>query len=125
MQVRSTATVTDLTELIYLPSSVKDFANPAIDPYLERYVRGSNGIGYKERIKLMKLLWDAVGTEFGGRHELYERNYAGNHEDIRIQALTGARRDGTMDRMTALVDRCMAEYDEQGWVGDTWLDGGA
>ena len=80
--------------LIYLPSSVKDFANPAIDPYLERYVRGSNGIDYKERIKMMKLLWDAVGTEFGGRHELYERNYAGNHEDIRIQALTGARRNG-------------------------------
>ncbi len=108
--------------LIYLPSSVKDFANPAIDPYLERYVRGSNGIGYKERIKLMKLLWDAVGTEFGGRHELYERNYAGNHEDIRIQALTGARRNGTMDQMTALVDQCMAEYDEHGWTGDTWLN---
>jgi methylase of polypeptide subunit release factors len=41
--------------------------------------------------------------------------------DIRIQALTGARRDGTLERMTALVDRCMAEYDEHGWVGDTWL----
>jgi 4-hydroxyphenylacetate 3-monooxygenase len=108
--------------LIYLPSSVKDFANPAIEPYLERYVRGSNGIGYKDRIKLMKLLWDAIGTEFGGRHELYERNYAGNHEDIRIQALTGARRNGTMDHMTALVDQCMAEYDEHGWVGDTWLN---
>ncbi len=110
--------------LIFLPSSVKDFKNPAIDPYLERYVRGSNGIGYKERIKLMKLLWDAVGTEFGGRHELYERNYAGNHEDIRIQTLTGARRNGTMDRMTALVDRCMAEYGEDGWVGDTWVNPG-
>jgi 4-hydroxyphenylacetate 3-monooxygenase len=108
--------------LIYLPSSVKDFANPAIDPYLKRYVRGSNGIGYKERIKLMKLLWDAIGSEFGGRHELYERNYAGNHEDIRIQALTGARRNGTMDEMTALVDQCMAEYDEHGWTGHTWLN---
>ena len=29
----------------------------------------------------MKLLWDAVGTEFGGRHELYEINYSGSHED--------------------------------------------
>ena len=56
-----------------------------------RYVRGSHGIGYKERIKVMKLLWDAIGTEFGGRHELYEMNYAGNHEDIRIQALWNAR----------------------------------
>jgi 4-hydroxyphenylacetate 3-monooxygenase len=53
---------------------------------------------------------------------LYERNYAGNHEDIRIQTLTGARRDGSMDRMTAMVDRCMADYDESGWTGDTWLN---
>jgi 4-hydroxyphenylacetate 3-monooxygenase len=87
-------------------------------------VRGSNGIGYRERIKIMKLLWDAVGSAFGGRHELYERNYAGNHEDIRIPASTGARRNGTMHRMVALVDRCMAEYDENGWVGDTWLNPG-
>jgi len=89
---------------------------------LQRYVRGSNGIGYKERIKTMKLLWDAIGSEFGGRHELYERNYAGNHEDIRIQALMGARRNGSLDAMTGLVDRCMGEYDENGWVGGNWLN---
>ena len=51
--------------LIYLPSSAKDFANPEIDRYLKQYVRGSNGIDYKDRIKIMKLLWDAVGSEFG------------------------------------------------------------
>ena len=39
----------------------------------------------------MKLLWDAIGTEFGGRHELYECNYSGNHEDIRIHALLNAK----------------------------------
>jgi 4-hydroxyphenylacetate 3-monooxygenase len=38
--------------------------------------------------------------------------------------LTGARRNGTMDRMTALVDQCMGEYDEHGWTGDTWLNSG-
>jgi 4-hydroxyphenylacetate 3-monooxygenase len=85
-------------------------------------VRGSYGIDYKERIKIMKLLWDAIGTEFGGRHELYERNYAGNHEDIRIQALWNARTSGTMAQMTALADQCMAEYDENGWTGTTWLN---
>ena len=78
--------------LIYLPSSAKDFRNPEIDKYLARYARGSHGIGYKERIKVLKLLWDSIGTEFGGRHELYEMNYAGNHEDIRIQALERAHR---------------------------------
>jgi 4-hydroxyphenylacetate 3-monooxygenase len=110
------------SSLIYLPSSAKDFANPAIDKYLARYVRGSYGIDYKERIKVMKLLWDAIGTEFGGRHELYERNYAGNHEDIRIHALWNARGSGALDRMVALADQCMSEYDEHGWTGDTWLD---
>ncbi|HEX5453300.1 MAG TPA: 4-hydroxyphenylacetate 3-hydroxylase N-terminal domain-containing protein [Stellaceae bacterium] len=108
--------------LIFLPSSSRDFANPEIDRYLKQYVRGSNGIGYKERIKIMKLLWDAIGSEFGGRHELYERNYAGNHEDIRIQALTGARRNGGLDRMIALADACMADYDETGWTAPPWRD---
>ena len=35
----------------------------------------------------MKLMWDAMGTEFGGRHELYERNYFGSHESIRFEVL--------------------------------------
>jgi 4-hydroxyphenylacetate 3-monooxygenase len=108
--------------LIYLPSSAKDFRNPEIDPYLARFVRGSHGIGYKERIKVMKLLWDAIGTEFGGRHELYERNYAGNHEDIRIQTLSGSWRNGNMDKMIALVDQCLADYDENGWTDNTWIN---
>jgi 4-hydroxyphenylacetate 3-monooxygenase len=108
--------------LIYLPSSAKDFDNPAIDKYLAKYVRGSNNIDYRERIKIMKLLWDAIGTEFGGRHELYEINYAGNHEDIRIQALFNARSTGSYDKMIALADACMADYDEKGWTSDTWLN---
>ncbi|HVV93229.1 MAG TPA: 4-hydroxyphenylacetate 3-hydroxylase N-terminal domain-containing protein [Hyphomicrobiales bacterium] len=108
--------------LIYLPSSAKDFANPDIDRYLARYIRGSNGIGHRERIKIRKLLWDAIGPEFGGRHELYERNYAGNHEDIRLQTLFWMRADGTAKGMTDLVDACMADYDERGWLSDTWLD---
>jgi 4-hydroxyphenylacetate 3-monooxygenase len=108
--------------LIYLPSSTKDFKNPAIDKYLAKYVRGSHGIGYKERIKVMKLLWDAVGTEFGGRHELYEMNYAGNHEDIRIQALWNARTTGGLDDMIALAEQCLADYDENGWRNPAWLD---
>ncbi len=108
--------------LIYLPSSAKDFDNPLIDKYLAKYVRGSNNIDYRERIKIMKLLWDAVGTEFGGRHELYEINYAGNHEDIRIQALFNARSTGSYDQMVALADQCMSDYDEKGWTSDTWLN---
>jgi hypothetical protein len=24
--------------------------------------------------------------------------------------------------MIALADQCMADYDEDGWTGDTWID---
>ena len=109
--------------LIYLPSSNKDFNNSEIDKYLEKYVRGSNGMGHKERIKIMKLLWDAIGTEFGGRHELYERNYAGNHELIRISALMNAKGNGSLSDMEALAEACMSDYNEDGWTDKRYHNG--
>jgi len=37
--------------LIYQPSSVLDFKSPDLRPYLDRYVRGSNGMDAEARIK--------------------------------------------------------------------------
>ncbi|WP_242440974.1 4-hydroxyphenylacetate 3-hydroxylase family protein [Streptomyces sp. CB02923] len=102
--------------LIYLNSSAHDFANPEIRPYLDRFIRGSDGVDAVERVKLMKLLWDAVGTEFGGRHELYERNYAGNHENVRIEVLLKHAADGRLDEFKGLVDACLDEYGLDGWT---------
>jgi 4-hydroxyphenylacetate 3-monooxygenase len=101
--------------LIYLPSHAADFKNPDVDKYLAKYVRGSNGIDYKERIKIMKLLWDAIGTEFGARHELYEMNYSGSHELIRVFQLQQAQANGALKAMEGLAEQCMADYDENGW----------
>ena len=102
--------------LIYLNSHVADFKNPAIRGYLDKYMRGSGGIGAEDRVKLMKLLWDAIGTEFGARHELYEINYSGSHEEIRRYALFGAMAAGTDVRLKQFAERCMAEYDVNGWT---------
>lgn len=102
--------------LVYLPSHAADFLNPDTRPYLDRYVRGSNGIDAEQRVKILKLLWDSIGTEFGSRHELYERNYAGNHEDIRIQSLGYATATGQIDKMKGFVDACLNEYDLTGWT---------
>ncbi len=33
--------------------------------------------GARTRVKLLKLLWDALGSEFGSRHLQYEMFYAG------------------------------------------------
>jgi aromatic ring hydroxylase len=102
--------------LIYVTSSADDFKNPEVRPYLDKYLRGSNGIDAIARNKLMKLLWDAVGTEFGGRHELYERNYAGNHENTRLELLLSQIGSGQLDRYKAFVDECLSEYDLDGWT---------
>ena len=110
--------------LIYLPSHVSDFKNPEIDKYLARFVRGSDGMGYKERIKTMKLLWDAVGTEFGARHELYEINYAGNYELIRLFPLQIAQANGTYAALQGFAEKCMADYDENGWLDPAYADDG-
>ncbi|MEJ2432093.1 MAG: 4-hydroxyphenylacetate 3-hydroxylase C-terminal domain-containing protein, partial [Pseudolabrys sp.] len=121
--VRSIVEKVVASGLSYLPSHARDFKNPDIDKYLARYVRGSNNIDYKQRIKLMKLLWDAIGTEFGARYELYEMNYAGSHELVRLFPLQMATASGALAEMGAFADRCMADYDEDGWTSDTYKDG--
>ncbi|MFV2088828.1 4-hydroxyphenylacetate 3-hydroxylase N-terminal domain-containing protein [Micromonospora sp. LOL_021] len=102
--------------LIYLNSNVADFHNEEIRPYLDRYLRGSHGHDAVSRSKVMKLLWDAVGSEFAGRHELYERSHAGNAEENRVQVLQKAGRAGITRAMLDLVDTCLDEYDLDGWV---------
>ena len=104
---------------IVVPSSYRDLQDPVLRPVLDRYYRGSESSA-EERIKLFKLIWDAIGTEFGGRHELYERNYSGNHEQIRVDLLNLAKRAGLLDRFTAMVNDCLQEYDVDGWVSPTW-----
>jgi 4-hydroxyphenylacetate 3-monooxygenase len=102
--------------LIYLPSHAVDFGAEEIRPYLDQYVRGSDDQSATERVKLMKLIWDATGTEFGGRHLLYERNYFGNHESIRFETLLAAEGTGLADQYRGFAEQCMAEYDLDGWT---------
>jgi 4-hydroxyphenylacetate 3-monooxygenase len=102
--------------LIYLPSHADDFKQPEIRKQLDQYVRGSNGYSAVDRVKLMKLMWDAMGTEFGGRHELYERNYFGNHESIRFEVLMVADSMGQSAKYKGFAEQCMAEYDLDGWT---------
>ncbi|MED4601937.1 4-hydroxyphenylacetate 3-hydroxylase N-terminal domain-containing protein [Paenibacillus validus] len=107
--------------LIQLPSSAEDFNNPEIRQYLDTYYRGS-GVTAEERVKLMKLVWDAIGTEFGGRHELYEVNYAGNTENIRLETLKIADATGQSTRFKSFVDHAMSDYDLTGWTNNNWIN---
>ena len=62
--------------IIMLPSSIKDFHNPATAADIERYI-ASPGFSSKERVAILKLVWDFIGSEFAGRHEQYEKFYGG------------------------------------------------
>jgi 4-hydroxyphenylacetate 3-monooxygenase len=110
--------------LIYLNSNAADFKREELRPLLDKYVRGSGGVPAVDRVKLMKLLWDAVGTEFGGRHELYERNYLGNDEGVRLETLMAAEMTGGADGFRAFADQCMSEYDLDGWTVPGYIDPG-
>jgi len=62
--------------MIALPSSVRDYENPEIAADMERYV-SSPGSTSRERVALLKMAWDLIGTEFAGRHQQYEKFYGG------------------------------------------------
>lgn len=62
--------------VMQLPSSAADLTSELTASDMETYVR-SPGVAAVDRIKLFKLAWDVVGSEFGGRHQQYEMFYAG------------------------------------------------
>jgi paerucumarin biosynthesis protein PvcC len=121
--VERVASQTLASSLMVQPASVKDLESEQLRPTIDRFYRGSAGSA-EERIKLFKLLWDAVYSEFGARHTLYERNYGGNHEQVRVDELNFSRRRGRLEEITGLVDRCLADYDLTGWLDPTWAAGG-
>ena len=62
--------------LIMTPGE-KDFANPEIAAYLEKYLRGKE-VTARDRVQLFKLAWDMIGEQFGSRQLQYEWFYAGD-----------------------------------------------
>jgi 4-hydroxyphenylacetate 3-monooxygenase len=104
--------------LIQLPSSVEDFRSGSTAPYLERFIQ-SPGHPSQERVKLLKLAWDLLGSEFAGRHQQYELFYAGAPFLVRGRMY----RSFDFGRAEALVDAALAGYDLDGIV-DAGHDGG-
>ncbi len=62
--------------VIMLPSSYIDLANPEIRDLIEK-TQYSTLLAPIERVKLLKLVWDAIGSEFASRHTQYEMFYSG------------------------------------------------
>lgn len=68
--------------LVMVPSSTADFDGGEVERIIQASQR-SPVAGSEERVKLMKLAWDAIGSEFGSRHLQYEMFYSGPQFAIR------------------------------------------
>ncbi|MBC3190366.1 4-hydroxyphenylacetate 3-hydroxylase [Pseudonocardia sp. C8] len=62
--------------VLQLPASVRDLTSEHTAADVAHYIQ-SPGVASEERIKLFKLAWDVIGSEFAGRHQQYEMFYAG------------------------------------------------
>ncbi len=61
----------------------------------------------KDKVKLFKLAWDAVGTEFGSRHAQYEFFYSGGEFVTRGRSFNNY----DWDTVTGMVDGLLDSYD--------------
>jgi 4-hydroxyphenylacetate 3-monooxygenase len=92
--------------LVQLPATAGELRAAGSAADIERYVRWPKASG-RERVKLLKLLWDVLGSEFASRHLLYEMFYAGEPTAIQGREF----RSFDWAAAEALVDRCLAGYD--------------
>lgn len=95
--------------VLQVPSTYHELLNPETMKDLNQYVR-SSGAGTLERVKLFKLVWDVIGTEFAGRHLQYEMFYAGAPYVSRMYAYRNFGYQSAME----MVDRFMDGYDIDG-----------
>ena len=96
--------------VIQLPASVRELTNAETADDMRRYVQ-SPGVPAEQRVKLFKLVWDMVGSEFGSRHYQYEMFYAG----APFVAKTYAYRNYGFPDVAQMVDACLAGYDLETW----------
>ena len=88
--------------MISLPSSSAEFDNPETAGDVARYFQTAQS-GGRERVRLMRLAWDFIGSEFGNRHQQYEKFYGGASFLVKMNMF----RAYDFERATAMVDRAL------------------
>jgi 4-hydroxyphenylacetate 3-monooxygenase len=88
---------------IAVPSSHRSFTSPLTAADTERYY-GSASASAEERVRLLKLMWDFVGTEFAGRQLQYEMFYSAAQHVSDARVFDAWDWDGSL----ALVDDALA-----------------
>jgi 4-hydroxyphenylacetate 3-monooxygenase len=89
--------------MITLPSSARDLDNPEAARDIERYFQSAS-VGARERIALMRLAWDFIGSELGSRHQQYEKFYGGASFLVKMNVF----RNYDFKRAGSMVDRALS-----------------
>jgi 4-hydroxyphenylacetate 3-monooxygenase len=84
---------------LQMPASIDLLDDPVLRDQFERWW-STPSIAAVPRLKLYKLVWDLIGSEFAGRHMLYEKFYAGHSIIVRNQS----DREAPWGRFHAIVD---------------------
>jgi len=92
--------------IFQMPADITVMHEPKLKQMFETYWQTPQ-LGAVERMKLYKLAWDLIGSEFAGRHLQYEKFYAGASFIVRNHSF----REAPWDGFHKVVDDLMAGYD--------------
>jgi 4-hydroxyphenylacetate 3-monooxygenase len=88
-----------------MPASVTVMHDPELKRLFEAYWQTPQ-LPALDRVKLFKLVWDMVGSEFAGRHQQYEKFYAGASFIVRNHNY----REAPWDAFHAYADDLLGSY---------------
>jgi 4-hydroxyphenylacetate 3-monooxygenase len=94
---------------LQMPASIDLVADPELKHRFERWW-STPALAARDRLKLYKLVWGLIGSEFAGRHMLYGRFYAGNSIIVRNQS----DREAPWEDFHATVDALLAGIETPG-----------
>ena len=86
-----------------MPADSSVLADPALAAKFETYW-SSPDHSAKDRMKLLRLAWDLLGSEFAGRHSQYEKFYAGPGFVMNLYSFLSCDWDGLDDIVTGLMN---------------------
>ncbi len=92
--------------LVMTPSE-RDFENPDLQETLARHFKGP-AISARDRVRVMKLAWDAISGDFGGRQLIYEFFYAGDPFNNRLLYFGSRRYRECLERARSALDSSLA-----------------
>jgi 4-hydroxyphenylacetate 3-monooxygenase len=93
--------------IFQMPADVSVLQNEELARKFDAHWWSANASA-RERMKLYRLAWDLVGSEFGGRHLQYEKFYSGPGVVVRGHSL----REAPWQHFDAAVERAFALQDD-------------